>query len=63
MKWGSFGPVHIATLLLGAAMIAGLYLALRKASRRTQTMVLGVLSFAGIAAVIFAVLMLIGGVF
>ncbi len=53
MKWGSFGPVHIATLILGAAIIIGLYFALRRASRKVQTAVLGVLSFSGIAAIIF----------
>ena len=53
MKWGSFGVVHIATLLLAAAIIAGLYFALRRASRKAQTIVLGVLSFSGIAAIIF----------
>ena len=53
MKWGSFGVVHIATLLLGAAMILGLYFALRKASKKVQTVVLGVLSFSGLAAIIF----------
>ena len=53
MKWGSFGPVHIATLVLAAAMIVALYFALRKASRGVQTLVLGVLSFSGIAAIIF----------
>ena len=57
MQWGSFGLVHIATLVLGAAMITGLYLWLRKASRKVQTWVLGVLSFSGIAAVIFNLLM------
>lgn len=57
MKWGSFGPVHIATLVLAAAMIVGLYYALRRASRKTQTLVLGVLSFSGIAAIIFNLLM------
>lgn len=57
MKWGSFGVVHIATLLLAAAMIVGLYYALRKASMKTKTLVLGVLSFSGIAAVIFNLLM------
>lgn len=57
MQWGSFGPVHIATLVLGAAMITGLYLLLRKASRKVQTWVLGVLSFSGIAAIIFNLLM------
>jgi uncharacterized membrane protein YwaF len=53
MKWGSFGVVHIASLVLAAAIIAALYFALRKASRKTQTIVLGVLSFSGIAAIIF----------
>lgn len=53
MKWGSFGVVHIATLVLAAVMILGLYYALRGASRKTQTLVLGVLSFSGIAAIVF----------
>lgn len=53
MEWGNFGPVHITTLVLAAAMIIGLYFALRRASRRVQTIVLGVLSFSGIAAIIF----------
>lgn len=57
MKWGSFGAVHIASLLLGAAIIFGLYWALRKASRKAQTWVLGVLSFSGIAAILFNLLM------
>ena len=52
MKWGSFGVAHIATLVLAAAMIIGLYYALRGASRKTQTLVLGVLSFSGIAAIL-----------
>ena len=53
MKWGSFGVVHIATLILAMLIILGLYFALRKASRKTQTIVLGVLSFSGICAIIF----------
>ena len=53
MKWGSFGLIHITSLVLAAAMIVVLYFALRKASRRVQTAVLGVLSFSGLAAVIF----------
>lgn len=53
MKWGSFGAVHIATLILAAAIIVGLYFALRRASRKTQIIVLGVLSFSGIAAIVF----------
>ena len=53
MVWGSFGAVHIASLLLGAAIIIGLYFALRRCSAKTQTLVLGILSFSGIAAIIF----------
>lgn len=53
MTWGSFGIVHIASLIAAAGMIVGLYFALRKASRAVQTAVLGVLSFSGIAAIIF----------
>ena len=53
MKWGSFGPVHLGSLALAAAMIVCLYFALRKASRKVQTLVLGVLSFSGIATIIF----------
>ena len=53
MKWGSFGPVHIATLILAAAMILGLYYGLCRASRKVQTAVLGALSLSGVAAVIF----------
>ena len=53
MKWGCFGIVHIATLVLAVVIIAGLYFALRKASRKAQTIVLGILSFSGIAAIIY----------
>ena len=53
MEWGNFSPTHIATLVLGAVIILGLYLLLRKASQKVQTIVLGVLSFSGIAAIIF----------
>ena len=53
MKWGSFGAAHLASLALAAALIIALYFLLRKASRPVQTAVLGVLSFSGIAAIIF----------
>lgn len=56
MKWGSFGPVHIATLALAAVVIVGLYFGLRKASRKVQTLVLGALSFSGIAAIVYNLL-------
>lgn len=53
MKWGSFGPVHIATLILGAAMMVGLYYILKKRSKKVQTWVLGILSLYCVAAVTF----------
>jgi uncharacterized membrane protein YwaF len=57
MVWGSFGIVHFATLILGAAMVVALYFLLRGRSRRLQTTVLGVLSFSGLAAVVYNLLM------
>ena len=51
MKWGTFGIVHIASLIIGAGMIVGLYFLLRRAKPKTQTILLGILSFSGIIAV------------
>lgn len=53
LKWGSFGPVHLLSLAAAAAMLVALYFCLRKASKKVQTLVLGVLSFSGIAAIVF----------
>ena len=53
MLWGSFGVVHLLSLFIGAGMIVGLYFLLRRFSAKTQTVVLGILSFSGIAAIIF----------
>lgn len=53
MIWGSFGAVHILSLLLGGGLIVGLYFLLRRFRAKTQTIVLGILSFSGIAAIIF----------
>ena len=53
MLWGSFGAVHLLSLLAGAGIIIGLYFLLRCFSVKTQTIILGVLSFSGIGAVIF----------
>lgn len=57
MLWGSFGTVHILSLLFGAGMILGLYYLLRRCSAKVQTIILGVLSFSGIGAVIFNLVM------
>lgn len=53
MKWGAFGPVHLASLAIAALMLVGLYFILKNKSIKMQTAVLGVLSFSGIAAIIF----------
>lgn len=53
MTWGSFGLVHIATILLAIAVNIGLYFLLKRLPPRWQTVVLGVLSFAGIIALYF----------
>jgi uncharacterized membrane protein YwaF len=53
MVWGNFTPTHIITLLVAATVIVGLGLGLKKTSPKVQTLVLGVLSFSGIAAIIF----------
>ena len=57
MPWGTFTPQHIATLLLSIAVIVGLHFLLRKCAPKTQTVTLFVLSFAGIVAVVFNLLM------
>lgn len=53
MTWGTFGVIHITTLVLAAGMIVGLYFLLKNKSDKVKTIVLGILSFAGIAAIIF----------
>lgn len=53
MMWDMFGPVHIVSLVLAAIIIAALYFVLRKCSEKVQTNVLFVLSFWGIAAILW----------
>lgn len=53
MKWGFFSITHIVSLIVAALIIVGLYFALRKLSAKWQTIILGILSFSGIAAIIF----------
>lgn len=57
MKWGTFGIVHVLSLVLGVAMVVAMYFLLRKRSQKVQTWVLGVLSFSGIAAIIYNLVM------
>ena len=53
MVWGSFGVVHLLSLVLSAGIIAGLYFLLRRCSRQVQSWVLGILSFSGLCAIIY----------
>ncbi len=57
MLWGNFSAAHIASIVAAALMIVGLYYLLRHRSQRTQTLVLGILSFSGIAAIIYNLVM------
>ena len=56
MKWGFFTPVHIATLVLAALILGGLYHGLKNKSEKVQTLVLLPLSCSGIAAIIYNLL-------
>ena len=53
MPWGFFSAAHIVSLVLAIGIIAGLYFLLRKAKDAVKIAVLGALSFAGIGAIIF----------
>lgn len=56
MKWGTLGATHITTLLLASAAMVGIYFLLKNRSQKTQTITLGILSFSGIAAILFNLL-------
>lgn len=56
MEWGFMTPIHIMTLAAAALMNVGLYYALRRRSRRVQTLVLLVFSLSGIAAIVYNLL-------
>lgn len=53
MTWGFLSTAHIISLVLAAGSIAALYFLLRKAKNAIKITVLGILSFAGIGAIIF----------
>lgn len=56
LTWGTFGAVHLASLAVAVLLNVGLYFLLKRRSRRTQVILLGVLSFSGIAAILFNLL-------
>lgn len=53
MIWGTFSAAHIISLLAAVAIIVGLYFAIFKLSQKWQIIILGILSFSGIAAIIY----------
>ena len=55
--WGSFTPVHIATLILAVLIPIGLHYALRGASERTQTVVLFIISLIGPFSLIYDIVL------
>ncbi len=56
MKWGFLSVTHIISLVVAAGIIAGLYFALRNRNERTQRITLGLLSFSGLAAIVYNLL-------
>lgn len=53
LTWGSLGIVHITSLAVGFLLAVGLYLILKRLPQKIQIIILGILSFAGIGAIIF----------
>ena len=53
MTWGSFGVVHMVTLVLALIINVALYFVVKHLNEKWQTLVLGILSFSGIVALIF----------
>ena len=51
--WKLFGPVHVASLFFAIIILLTLYLILKKLPEKKQTIILGILSFTGIAAIIY----------
>ena len=53
MTWGFFSAAHIISLVCGVIIIAALYFTLKGGSDRMKVTVLFILSFSGIAAIIY----------
>jgi len=53
MTWGFFSLLHIVSLLLASLIIVSLYFILKNKSERVKIIVLGILSFSGISAIIY----------
>ena len=56
MLWGSFGAVHLISLLAAVGMMIGIYFLLKNKSEKVQRITLFLLSLSGIAAIVFNLL-------
>lgn len=56
MQWGFFSVTHMISLLFVVVFILAMHYGLKRLSKKTQTVILGCLSFSGIAAVIYNLL-------
>lgn len=56
MVWGSFGIVHILSLVIGVGIVVGLYYLLRRFSAKAQMIVLGVMSLFGYVSITWNIL-------
>ena len=56
LEWGMFTPTHIATLILAAVIVLGLYFTLKNRTEKTKRIVLFVLSLWGPTAVMYNIL-------
>lgn len=53
MAWGTFGTAHILSLVFALLLNVALYFVLKRCPQKLQISVLGILSFSGIAAIIY----------
>lgn len=57
MPWGFFSVAHIVSLVGAAGMVVALYFVLKGATQKVQLLVLQILSFSGIAAIVYNLVM------
>ena len=53
MLWGTFGIVHISSLILAVFLNVALYFAIKNLSEKKQIVILGLFSLLGMSAIIF----------
>ncbi len=56
IKWGSFTPIHIASLITAVGMLLGLYFILKNKQEKTQKLVLFIISLIAPLSVLYNIL-------